>query len=185
MWLVLIVTSGAARDDAQHPTDGDSTPPDYKVVFWYRRADPLSSMRDQVYDVRKGQYTATVAKWLEMMLAAHPDYDAYAKDFRVDPEQAATEKKQLATMVLQEYLAKGGPGNGCGVRDEQGIYGHGGLSSLTAPRRSPGLTEPAFRSDASAYSRGSGFMNSPGANRPAPIAVPPGPFPYPYARPHP
>jgi hypothetical protein len=170
------------------PAAAGAPPPDYKVAFWYRRADPLSTMQHQVYDVRRGEYTPAVADWLRTMRTTRPDYEAYIKDFFLDPTSGESAKKQLATMILREYRDRGGPYGGYGLRDAQGIYGPGGLPALIPVPRLGLPAAPAFRSDASAYSRGYGFLNSPGANRPPPYALPPtttSPFPYPYVRPHP
>jgi hypothetical protein len=161
-------------------------PPDYKIAFWYRRADPFSSMRHQAYDVRKGEYTAAVADWLRTMHSTRPDYDAYLVEFRLDPLSPDRDKKQLATVILNEYLVRGGPYGGYGVRDRHGIYGAAGLPLSYSPAFATG---PPSQSDASAYVRGYGFVSQPGANRTPSYAQPPGgypmPMPYPYVRPHP
>jgi hypothetical protein len=170
------------------PAAAGAQPADYKVAFWYRRADPLSSMRHQVYDLHQGQYTAAVDDWLRTMRTTRPDYEAYVKDFHLDPTSGDSAKKQLATMILREYRDRSGPYGGYGVRDAQGIYGSGGLSSLTGSPRVGTWAVPAVRSGPSTYQRGYGFLNSPGANRPPSYALPPtttSPFPYPYVRPHP
>jgi hypothetical protein len=170
------------------PAVAGAQPADYKVAFWYRRADPLSSMRHQVYDLRQGQYTAAVDEWLRTMRTTRPDYDAYVKDFRVDPESGESARKQLATMILGEYLDRGGPNGGYGVRDAQGIYGSGARPALIGTPRVGTWAVPALPSEGSTYLRGYGFLSAPGANRPPSYALPPtttSPFPYPYVRPHP
>ncbi len=37
---------------------------DFIVLIWYRRDDPLGTFQDQVYDVRKGEYTQAVDDWV-------------------------------------------------------------------------------------------------------------------------
>jgi hypothetical protein len=177
--LALLLTLQPAADGG--------APPDYKVAFWYLKADPLSTMRHKVYDLHQAPYPAAVADWLRTMQTTYPHYDAYVKDFRLDPNSLDSAQKQLATMILREYVDKGGPNRGYGLRDAQGIYGSGGLPALIPPRPYVLPATPVVRPEASAYSRGYGFLNSPGANHPPSFLRPPTttPFPYPYVRPHP
>jgi hypothetical protein len=127
------------------------------------------------------------------MQADYPDYEAYVKDLRLKPGTVEGEGKQVATAILQENLAKGGPNGGSGVRDSFGIYGGIGLGGLLSPGAVPERPTPARNQGVGAYSRGYGFVNSPGANRqPGFLASPyqsspgiPSPFPFPYVRPHP
>jgi hypothetical protein len=190
--LALLVPSlwfAATRAAAEEPPP----PPEYKVAFWYRRSDPLNTFRHQVYDLRKGQYTGAVDDWLRRMQADHPDYVAYVKEIRLDPDSGEAEKKQLATAILRENLDRGGPNGGSGVRDPYGIYGGVKLGDLMNPGVVPERPRPTGPDPASLYSRGYGFVNSPGANRPPRFLSSPGqtlqgipsPFPYPYVRPHP
>jgi hypothetical protein len=175
MWAPL---PAPAQVTAAAPASG----PDYKIAFWYRRSDPLSSMLHQVYDLRHGQYTRAVDDWLATMHRSHPDYDAYIKDLRIDPRAAESDRKQLATAILREYADRVGPSEGYGLRDALGLYGPGGLRGLIGPGVSPAPTR------ASHYARGYGFVDSPGASRSPSFLAPPGPaspFPYPYVRPHP
>jgi hypothetical protein len=167
-------------------------PADYAVVFWYARSDPMNSMRHQIYDVRKGQYTPAVVQWVETLPAKYPAYAAYVKEVRLDPESPASEKKQLATVILQEYGEKGGPYGGYGLRDAGGLYGGANLHSLIRPGADFSRPVPDVRIGAGTYLRGYGFVASPGANRipgyllsTSPGTSAPMPFPYPYVRPHP
>jgi hypothetical protein len=169
-------------------------PADYVVAFWYLRADPLTSLRHQVYDVRKGQYTRAVTDWLETMRTRYPAHAAYLRVVRLQPDSGVPEAKQLATVILGEYVDKGGPYQGLGIRDEYGLYGGAGrLDSLMRPGIGRPPSDLDRRSNVSAYIRGYGFVASPGANRPPSYLSSPGqgpaglpsPFPYPYVRPHP
>jgi hypothetical protein len=187
--LMLSLALGPTRAQTQHSPD----PPDYQIAFWYRRSDPLNTFRHQVYDVRKGQYTVAVEQWLRTMQAHHPDYIAYVKPLRLKQDRGQTEEKQLATAILSENLEKGGPNGGFGVRDPYGIFGGSNLGALLTPAAVPERPRPELRDEVSRYSRGYGFIDSPGANRPpwflaSPSQSPqslPGPFPFPYVRPHP
>jgi hypothetical protein len=193
--LLLLASSRAeAQATAAPPASADpaARPPDYKIAYWYRRSDPLNTFRFRAYDLRKGQYTAAVDRWLQTMQADHPDYAAYVKDLRLKPDSVEGEGKQIATAILQENIAQGGPNGGTGVRDLYGIYG-GGLNRLLSPGLGPARPLPGRDDGVSLYSRGYGFIKSPGANRPPGfLASPyqgsqgiPGPFPFPYVRPHP
>jgi hypothetical protein len=199
--LILAHTLGlaSALTSAEPPAPAvvnpsSERPADYVVAFWYLRADPLTSLRHKVYDVRKGQYTRAVTDWLETMRTRYPTYAAYLKEVRLSPDSGATEAKQLATVILQEYVEKGGPYGGLGIRDEYGLYGGAGrLDGLVRPGSPRPLSDLNRRSTVSEYIRGYGFVASPGANRPPNfLSSPgqgssglPGPFPYPYVRPHP
>jgi hypothetical protein len=144
--------------------------------------------------VRKGQYTRAVDDWLRTMRTSYPDYDAYVKELHLKPDSAQGEKKQVATAIIQENLSKGGPYGGFGLRDASGIYGGLSLGDLLRPSVAlPTRPEPDHGARVSLYSRGYGFLSSPGANRPPSFLYPsylapqspPSPFPYPYVRPHP
>jgi hypothetical protein len=169
-----------------------ASPPDFMVVFWYARSDPLTSMRHQTYDVRKGQYTPAVRQWVETLATKYPAYAAYVKEVRVDPKSSDRERKQLATLILQEYVEKGGPNGGYGVRDAGGIYGGADVRRMLRSGEIVAHPGPESQPGAGAYLRGYGFLAAPGANRPpafllspSPATPAPMPFPYPYVRPRP
>jgi hypothetical protein len=167
-------------------------PADYVVVFWYARSDPLTSLRHQTYDVRQGQYTPAVRQWVETLATKYPAYAAYVREIRIDPQSSASEKKQLATVILQEYVDKGGPNGGYGVRDAGGLYGGADVRHMLRSGAVVARPGPVPEPGAGAYLRGYGFLAAPGANRPpaflqspSPATPAPMPFPYPYVRPHP
>ena len=52
----------AAARSGSRPAGGRA---DFKVVVWYRRNDSLGTFKYEIYDVRKGEYTAKVDEWVE------------------------------------------------------------------------------------------------------------------------
>jgi hypothetical protein len=190
--LVLSLVLAATRALGQAPVvppaaERPARPPDFKIAFWYLRSDPLNTFRHRTYDVRRGQYTRAVEDWLRAMKRDHRDYEAYIKDVRLEPDIGQGAEKQLATLILQEHLDRAGPNGGFGLRDPYGIYGGVGLGDLLRPRTAVVLPGIGRRDDVGLYSRGYGFVQSPGANQPPSFLLPPaqGPFLYPYVRPHP
>jgi len=192
--LSLYLAAVMALADPPAASDPPPHPPDYVIAFWYLRSDPLTSIRHQVYDVRKGQYTHAVTDWLETLRTRYPAYSAYIKEVRLKPDSDESEKKQLAAVILQEFVAKGGPYGGFGLHDASGLYGSAGrLDTLVGPNRARELSDLEKRASVSTYIRGYGFVNTPGASRPPgflsspsqPSSGIPSPFPYPYVRPHP
>jgi hypothetical protein len=202
-WRVLalgasvIVTVGlmalpVPADPPAASAPGSSRPADYVVVFWYARSDPLTSMRHQTYDVRQGQYTPAVRQWVDSVATKYPAYAAYVREVRIDPQSSAREKKQLATVILQEYVEKGGSNGGYGVRDAGGLYGGADVRRMLSSGEIVARPGPRPEPGAGAYLRGYGFLAAPGANRPpafllspSPATPAPMPFPYPYVRPRP
>ncbi len=53
---------------------------DFKVLVWYRQSDSLGTFKYQVYDVRKGEYTAAVDAWVKNTLTRFPDYFVVVRD---------------------------------------------------------------------------------------------------------
>jgi hypothetical protein len=78
---------------------------DLAVVFWCDWRDPLATLKYQVYDVRKGEYTEAVADWMEMVSRSYPDYAVFRRDVNlgarkrgpVVDELVANERKRMAS----------------------------------------------------------------------------------------
>jgi hypothetical protein len=65
-------------------------------LIWFRRADPLATFKYQVYDVRKGEYTAAVETWVKDVQTKYPSYLAVVRDVDLKHENGETEKLRLA-----------------------------------------------------------------------------------------
>ena len=68
---------------------------DFKVVFWYRRADPLATFKYQVYDVRKGEYTPAVEAWIQNVQSKYPAYTAFTRDVDLSIEKGRPNRSRL------------------------------------------------------------------------------------------
>jgi hypothetical protein len=77
---------------------------DYIVLVWYRGDDALGTFQHQTYDVRKGEYTAAVDDWLEMMRVKHPRYVVRVLPVRLDRERGDTEKLKVGSVIHRELL---------------------------------------------------------------------------------
>jgi hypothetical protein len=86
----------AARSQSGHPIVQTVGNADFKVLIWFRRADPLATFKYQVYDVRKGEYTAAVETWVKDVQTKYPSYLAVVRDVDLKHENGETEKLRLA-----------------------------------------------------------------------------------------
>lgn len=160
-----------AADEARKTVASPS--PDFKVVIWYHRSDPLETFRHQVYDVRKGEYTAQVDEWLEKIRKEYPHYRAYVKEVSLKRgAEPGSPTDAVASAIVAELMAVAGPTRRIGVRLPDQFY--------------VGST-PAYQSGAPARAARSvplvpGGFGAPGSYAP-PAYTFPNPFPYP--RPHP
>ena len=64
---------------------------DFKVLVWYRRADPLATFKYQVYDLRKGEFTPAVVAWIKTVNAKYPTYTAFTRDVDLSAENGKTD----------------------------------------------------------------------------------------------
>ncbi len=187
-----IVIAEALGPGANSLDAGASAPAEFKVAYWFDRRDPLNTFRFQAYDLRKGEYTAAVDEWLRRMKTSYPRYEAYVKEVR------AQSRSDLATAILNENLAVGGPTTGTGIRDDHGL----GLVNLSSNRPigySSAYTGPSSSRSSLSFSNSNLFgRSSLGDSSQSLLGRPPGsgayqpspptylyPIPYPYPRPHP
>ena len=187
-----IVIAEALGPGANSLDAGASAPAEFKVAYWFDRRDPLNTFRFQAYDLRKGEYTAAVDEWLRRMKTSYPRYEAYVKEVR------AQSRSDLATAILNENLAVGGPTTGTGIRDDHGL----GLVNLSSNRPigySSAYTGPSSSRSSLSFSSSNLFgRSSLGDSSQSLLGRPPGsgayqpspptylyPIPYPYPRPHP
>jgi hypothetical protein len=162
---------------AQPPRETRPAPratPDYKVVFWFGR----DGWKNQVYDVRKGQYTKAVDDWVNYVEVDPSGYVlpgrmATVRDVYLNSEKGRTEQEKLASAI---------------ERFQAGILGVG---KTPEPRPYPRFHfETASPSERRAQPPRLGPLSS---GRPpgmaAPLELGPSgsrfPFPFPYPRPHP
>jgi hypothetical protein len=140
---------------------------DFKVLLWYRHADPLASFKYQVYDLRKSEYTSAVDVWVKDVQVKYPAYTAFIRDVDLAAEKGETDllkvgaviKRELSVAAALSGVVLGSPINSRGRRIEP-----------------PQNSSPRTDRRAGALSIDRSFLN------PSPT---PFPVPLPYPRPHP
>jgi hypothetical protein len=138
---------------------------DYRVIVWYRRSRPLETFEYQVYDVRKGEYTAAVDDWLSLMRTKYTGYVVIPRAVDLSREKGKTEALKVGAVVQRELLAAAAL---AGV-----VLGEAGGTSSRSTRQA---YSTRHRGTQRRFS-GSSTMISP--------AGPTSPVPMPYPRPHP
>jgi hypothetical protein len=140
---------------------------DFKVLVWYRRADPLATFKYVVYDVRKGEYSPAAQAWLKDVQAKYPAYVAFSRDVDLDREKGNTDLLKVGAVIKRELMVAAA------------------LSGVEIGRPGPIRRAPSFSSQnqtpvssrrPGAVSNDRSFLN------PAPTSFP---VPIPYPRPHP
>lgn len=141
--------------------------PEFKVVYWYDRADPVGSFKSRAYDLRENEYDAAeVEAWLAMMARDFPRFAAYTRAVDLDRLPGRTDQEKLTAASTSELKP---------LID----------AALSALRiQAPPAAGPAFK----ARRFEPGFTSPIGAARFSTRFAPPrysSPVPYPYPRPHP
>jgi hypothetical protein len=161
----------AARATSSDVAKRSAERPDFKVLVWYRRNDPLGTFKYEVYDVRKGEYTAAVDAWIRSIEKSYPAYLVVVRGVDLKQEHGETEKLKVGSVIKRELMVAAGM---------SGVFLDGGASV------SPGLGA----SRAPGPAAGMGSLNRPpgsaGLDRSYLNPLPtPFPVPIPYPRPHP
>jgi hypothetical protein len=167
--LCILCTSGLAAEFG--PGEAAARPhavrPDFKVLVWYRRADPLATFKYVVFDVRKGEYSQAAQSWLKDVQSKYPAYVAFGRDVHLDREKGNTDLLKVGAVIQRELMVAaalsgvviGGPGH------------INRAPSISSQNQTPGLSRRP-----GAVSNDRSFLN------PAPTTFP---VPIPYPRPHP
>jgi hypothetical protein len=77
---------------------------DFVVLVWYRRDDPLGTFKYEVYDVRKGEYTAAVADWIREIRTKYPAYLVLERPVDLSRQAGATEALKVGSVIHRELL---------------------------------------------------------------------------------
>jgi hypothetical protein len=174
--LVLLVIPSAAiaygpGEAAAHSRRQPATA-DFKVLVWYSRSDTLGTFQYQVYDVRKGQYTAKVDAWIKDVRAKFPSYVVVLRDVDLNREQGATEMLKVGAVVQRELIV---------AASYAGVVVGAGPS--LSPRSGFGLGQASPTPGAGSGARLNPMPRSIGGNRDFLNPVPtPFPIPVPYPR---
>lgn len=140
---------------------------DLEILVWYRRADPLGTFKYQVYDVRKGQYTAAVGAWVDDIRKKHPAYIVIVRDLDLKREPGETESLKVGSVIKRELMV---------------AAAFAGIIPGAAPNVGPGPFSPGIAQPARLQPLPRPLSNDRTYLAPNPA---PFPFPYPYPRPHP
>ncbi len=172
--LVLVFTSmlhGAAATAAFGPGEAafrsSAARADFKVLVWYRHADPLGTFKYVVYDVRKGEYSPAVDTWLKDVQTKYPAYVAFGRDVYLDREQGKTDLLKVGAVIKRELTV---------AAALSGVMIGGPGPILSGPSHSSQNQTPGFNRRPGAVSIDRSFLN--------PVSTP-FPVPVPYPRPHP
>jgi hypothetical protein len=149
VWSVVLAIATALPALAFGPGEAAGSPrprpprADFMVLIWYRRDDPLGTFQQQVYDVRKGEYTPAVEEWVESMRAKYPSYLVLVRPVDLGRERGETEKLKVGSVIHRELMVAAasagvflaapvniGPGSIAGQRQTPR------LSQMPAPDRS-------------------------------------------------
>jgi hypothetical protein len=94
---------GANDRDRTTQVDRQRAGPEFKVVFWYGRADPAATLKSKVYDLRQGRYDQRVVEgWLKEMKDKFPAYEAFERAIDLGSLPGATEEEKLAAAIRRE-----------------------------------------------------------------------------------
>jgi len=77
---------------------------DFRVLIWYRRADPLGTFKYQVYDLRKGEFTAEVESWIRAVATTYTGYITFVRDVDLKREKGATEMLKVGSVIKRELM---------------------------------------------------------------------------------
>jgi hypothetical protein len=146
---------------------GQAAAADFKVLVWYHRDDAVGTFQYQVYDLRKGEYSAAVDAWIKDIPAKYPAYIVLVRDVDLRRVKGETEKLKVGSVIKNELMvaaAMSGVTLGEGLRTRPGAT-YLGPSQAPRVNRSPGRPQ----NDRS-------FLNQNPPSFPVPV---------PYPRPHP
>jgi len=135
----------------------DARPPhwDVAIAFWFKRDDPIRTLRHQAYDRRKGEYTSAVDDWLRTMRQQYPEYGAYVRYVDVGKRDmaeavretvtAARERLRTSALTVRSltgsswYLSPATPRQGASLRAMPRVGGtfSGGTPSYSFPTPFP------------------------------------------------
>jgi hypothetical protein len=176
--LALLATFASAEtvaafgpgEAAAHSHAGPSTrqPPlaghaDFKVLIWYRRVDPLGTFKYQVYDIRKGEFTAEVESWVKAVETKYAGYAAIVRDVDLKREKGQTEQLKVGSVIMRELTvaaAMSGADFGGSV-----TIGPGPSYSAGGPAARMGARPGSVSNDRS-------FLNPPPTSFPVPVPYP-------------
>jgi hypothetical protein len=115
---------------------------DFKVLVWYRRADPVATFKYEIYNVRKGEYTSKVDDWIEAVRTKYRGFYLVVRDVDLKREKGETELLKVGSVISRELaVAAAGVGIVYGpahLGSRPSGYGVFGTSPAVGLGRAPG-----------------------------------------------
>jgi hypothetical protein len=142
---------------------------DFKVAVWYRKTDSLGTFQYQIYDVRKGEFTAKVDEWAKDVQTKYPGYYVVVRDVDLTLEKGKTDLLKVGSVINRELTV---------AASLAGIVFSPGRSSESTPSFGLGA---GLRSTTN--NRAPGLIQSPSRDRDY-LKPSPTPFPVPVPYPH-
>jgi hypothetical protein len=116
---------------------------DFKVLVWYRKSDSINTFKYQIYDVRKGEYTAKIDEWVKDVQTKYPGYYVVLRDVDLKREKGETELLKVGSVIDRELIVAAGRAGialGSGRRATSSpFFGLGRGAQNTGSKRTPGL----------------------------------------------
>lgn len=140
---------------------------DFKVLVWYRRADPLATFKYQVYDLRKGEFTPAVAAWIKTVDAEYPTYTAFTREVYLNAENGKTDALKVGSVLKRELTV---------AAALSGVILGSPINNRDRPFESLRSSNASISRQTGSLPNDRSFLNT----SPAPF-----PVPMPYPRPHP
>ncbi len=92
----------AARSSSRPAGQRVAQHADFKVAVWYRKKDSLGTFKYQIYDVRKGEYTAKVDEWAKDVQTKYPGYYVVVRDVDLTREKGETDMLKVGSVIDRE-----------------------------------------------------------------------------------
>ena len=86
------------------PPAGRTAHADFKVLVWYRYNDSIGTFKYEIYDLRKGEYTAKVDDWVKEVQTKHPAYYAVVREVDLTREQGETDLLKVGSVISRELV---------------------------------------------------------------------------------
>jgi hypothetical protein len=144
---------------------------DFKVLVWYRRSDPLGTFQDQIYDLRKGEYTSKVDEWINDVKTKHPGYYVVVRDVDLKREKGETEMLKVGSVIYRELIGAAGA---AGITIDSGSRARAGaVFGLRAGSQDPGSKPaPGLNRSPGVPGRDRSYLTPGSSMFPIPVPIP-------------
>jgi hypothetical protein len=178
LWLSSGKTDGSfgpgeagAHSASQRAGERVAEKADFKVLVWYRKRDPLGTFKYEIYDVRKGEYTAEVDEWIKDVQTKFPGYYVVKRNVDLSRETGQTELLKVGSVISRELAVAAGSAGiviGPGRSASSSLFTGAG----TGPRNTGSQRGPSRRGLPGATSRDRDYLTPPATPFPIPVPFP-------------